>query len=342
MRNEIKSLKNVVLALTVIVLGNWPTQESYALTFVVTSDNHSGYNDSQKAVWRAIAPHSGAFAMTAGDVGHAGGIRKVIDECIGVNYPWYVAVGNHDVRSDRIASLRALNPGGKSLPNIVNHGPPNCKETTYSFRYENCHFVILNQYYDGKSDIGYKTSGANGEANICDTLYNWLEADLETAWADPQVQHIFVTAHEPLYYATDRDSILRIDLSNKYDLGRDPKNRDRFWNLLKRKRVLAFFCGHHHQFRAHRMDENDVWQVLSAWGRGCDPTNASDRWKHVKCTFIKVTVNDDTVVYYAYRGPRYGGPCNVPYTKEDSGILVAGKRKSHSVTEKSSTITGSQ
>ena len=315
----------IFLAFNVLMSWCWLTQESNALTFVVTADNHSGYNHSQKAVWRAIAPHRGSFAITAGDVGHAGGIRKVIDEFVGVTYPWYVAVGNHDVRSDRIAALRALNPDGKSLPNIINHGPPNCEETTYSFRYENCHFVILNQYYDGKSDIGYKTSGSNGKAAICDALYNWLEADLDAARADPKVQHIFVTAHEPLYYVTDRDSPLDIDLTNEYDLGRDPENRDRFWNLLKRKRVLAFFCGHHHQFRAHRMDKSDVWQVLSAWGRGCDPSNASDRWKHVKTTFVKITVKDRMVMYEAYRGPKYGGPCDMPYTVEDSGKLVTDK-----------------
>ena len=74
--------------------------EGRSLTFVVTADNHSGYNDSQKAVWQAIAPHRGAFAMTAGDVGSASGIRRVIDECLGVTYPWYAAVGNHDLRSD--------------------------------------------------------------------------------------------------------------------------------------------------------------------------------------------------------------------------------------------------
>ena len=305
-------------------------QKGCSLTFVVTADNHSGYDDSEKAVWQAIAPHRGTFAMTAGDVGSAGGIRRVIDECIGVTYPWYAAVGNHDLRSDRITALRALNPGGNSLPNIVNPGPPNCKEITYSFRYENCHFVILNQYYDGNSDIGYKTSDANGVAYVCDALYDWLEADLDAARADPKVQHIFVTAHEPLYYATDQDSPLKIDLFNKYDLGRDPQNRDRFWKLLKRKGVLAFFCGHHHVFRAHRMDKNDVWQAVSAWGRGCDPPNASDRWKHVKCTFVKVAVNGSTVTYEAHRGPKYGGPRDAPYTVEHSGTLTESPRRASS------------
>lgn len=325
MRWAVQSRKTVVLAVAILTPWSWLAQTSYALTFVVTSDNHSGYDDSQKAVWRAIAPHRGAFAMSAGDVGRADGIRQVIDECLGVTYPWYVAVGNHDLRSDRIAALRALNRGGKGLPNIVNPGPPNCKETTYSFRYENCHFVILNQYYDGKSDIGYKPSNANGKAYISEAQFDWLEADLDLARSNPQVQHIFVTAHEPLYYISDRDSPLKIDRSNDYDLGRDPQNRDRFWNLLKRKGVLAFFCGHHHQFRVHRMDKDDVWLVLSAWGRGCDPRNASARWKHVKCTFVKVVVDGRTVTYEAYRGPKYGGPCDVPYSMECSGTLVTGQ-----------------
>lgn len=321
----IQKLKTIALVFIVLILWSGLAQESHALTFIVTSDHHSGYNNSQKAVWQAIAPHRGAFTMTAGDIGNPKGIRKVIDECIDATYPWYVAVANHDVRSDTIAALRSLNPGGKSLPNIVNSGPPHCEETTYSFRYENCHFVILNQYYDGTSDIGYKTSSSDGKGRICDALYNWLEADLDAARADPKVRHIFVTAHEPLYYITDRDSPLDIDLNDKYNLSRDPNNRDRFWNLLKQKNVVTFFCGHHHHFRVHRMDENDVWQVLCGWGRGCNPSDPSDRWKHVKCTFVKIIVNGGTVSYEAYRGPRYGGPCDVPYTIEESGTLAAGK-----------------
>jgi len=158
MNTSEKRLNNILLTFAVFALWNWQTSESTALTFVVTSDNHSGYNNSQKALWRTIAPHRGVFAMTAGDVGSPDGIRKTIDECFGAKYPWYVAAGNHDLRKDRMAALRTLNPDGNSLPNIVNPGPANCKETTYSFRYENCHFVILNQYYDGDSDIGYKTA----------------------------------------------------------------------------------------------------------------------------------------------------------------------------------------
>ena len=326
MRKTLYRWKTVLMFLMIPLFGSGTVQEIYALTFIVTSDNHSGYNDSQKALWQAITPHGGAFAITTGDVGSVKGIRQVINESLGNDYPWYVAVGNHDLRSDRMAMLRALNPGGNDLPNIVNQGPPNCMETTYSFRYENCHFVILNLYYDGQSDIGYQTSGANGKAFLCDTLYDWLTTDLETARSDPKVQHIFVCAHEPLYYVTDQDDPLEVNLLGKYDLGRHPENRDRLWSLMKQKGVLAFFCGHHHQFRVHRMDEDDVWQVLSAWGRGCDPPRASERWKHVKSTFVKMTVNGDTVSYEAYRGPRYGGPCTVPYAVAYSDLLVTGQR----------------
>jgi len=214
MNTSEKRLNNILLTFAVFALWNWQTSESTALTFVVTSDNHSGYNNSQKALWRTIAPHRGVFAMTAGDVGSPDGIRKTIDECFGAKYPWYVAAGNHDLHKDRMAALRTLNPDGNSLPNIVNPGPANCKETTYSFRYENCHFVILNQYYDGDSDIGYKTADSNGQAYISDAQYNWLESDLDAARADPNVQHIFVTAHEPLYYVTDHDSLLKTNLFN--------------------------------------------------------------------------------------------------------------------------------
>ncbi|NIP97071.1 MAG: hypothetical protein GWO24_28015, partial [Akkermansiaceae bacterium] len=71
--------------------------------------------------------------------------------------------------------LRALNPGGNTLPNVVNvgpggPGPSGSEETTYSFDYGNVHFIQLNQYYDGSNDAG--TDG-----DVVDELYSWLEAD---------------------------------------------------------------------------------------------------------------------------------------------------------------------
>ena len=50
--------------------------------------------------------------------------------------------------------LRIFNRDGNTLPNIVNVGPAGCAETTYSFDYGNAHFVVLNEYFDGSSDVG--------------------------------------------------------------------------------------------------------------------------------------------------------------------------------------------
>ena len=97
MGKMMQKLNIIALVFMVLVLWSGLAQESCALTFIVTSDHHSGYNNAQKAVWKAIAPHRGAFTMTAGDIGNPKGIRKVIDECIDATYPWYVAVANHDV-----------------------------------------------------------------------------------------------------------------------------------------------------------------------------------------------------------------------------------------------------
>ena len=49
-----------------------------------------------------------------------------------------------------------------------------CEETTYSFDYDNAHFVVLNVYCDENSDID---TSADGE--ISDHLYDWLVLDLE-------------------------------------------------------------------------------------------------------------------------------------------------------------------
>ena len=47
MGTVIQRLKTVALVFIVLTLWSWPIQEIRALEFVVTSDNHSGYNESQ-------------------------------------------------------------------------------------------------------------------------------------------------------------------------------------------------------------------------------------------------------------------------------------------------------
>jgi hypothetical protein len=178
--------------------------------------------------------------------------------------------------------LRAYekDPNGTEIaPDIVNSGPSGCVETTYSFDYENAHFVVLNEYCDTQGD--HVTDG-----DIPDHLYNWLANDLEQSTKE----HIFIFGHEPAYPQPDADNGREhhmYDSLNKY-----PTNRDRFWNLLKVKGAKAYFCGHTHNCSVVQVD--GVWQLDSGHARGLGDTGAPS-------TFLMVHVNGSTVSYMAYR-----------------------------------------
>lgn len=255
------------------------------VVFSVTSDmrKYSGCNANYfRGVCETIACGGpGKFMVTPGDVDPPGNVYYTIKAYIGEEYVWYPAAGNHDAASSSVMSwLRNFNANGNSLPNIVNVGPPGCEETTYSFDYGDAHFVILNEYYDGKNDYGK-------DGDVVDALYNWLINDL----ASNTRPIAFVFGHEPAYPQPDEESgRLRhgSDSLNAY-----PFNRDRFWNALVNYGVAAYICGHTHNHSVINID--GVWQIDAGHARGTADKGA-------RSTFIMfyVMVNGN-VWYYTYR-----------------------------------------
>ncbi len=249
----------------------------------------------------------GDFMITTGDTDPPKNAIETVKSFLGEEFPVYAVVGNHDIpghsietyAGENIKYFRHYNAGGDKLPHIVRHGPVGSEETTYSFDYQNSHFVVLNVYYDGKSDFGI-----NGD--VCDSLYNWLAEDL----AQTDKKHIFVIGHEPAFYHPDYDKgylPLPEDYSapsSNNDLGKYPAHRNRFWNLLVQNNVTAYFCGHYHSFSAYQHD--GVWQVVCGHARGIV--------EHFKSTFVKVTVNRDSVKYQAFRDNHDGWPYRLAYS----------------------------
>lgn len=198
----------------------------------------------------------GAFMISPGDIDPPSAVREVISQVLGGDYPWYPVVGNHDIESIAfIEYLRNYNLGGTSLPNIVNSGPPGCVETTYSFDWGDNHFVVLNQYYDGQSDMG--TDGDH-----VPELLSWLEEDL----VNNKKKYTFVFGHEPLIAMPDMDNgRLRHqdDSLNKY-----PKSNFQFHQMLKKFQVTAYFCGHSHNASMAKI--NGIWQIDAGHARGIE------------------------------------------------------------------------
>ncbi|MGC9313001.1 MAG: metallophosphoesterase family protein, partial [Sediminispirochaetaceae bacterium] len=227
----------------------------------------------------------GDFMISPGDIDPPGQVYNTIVSCLGADYIWYPVVGNHESETPSdMTWLRSFNTGGASLPGIVNTGPEGTIETTYSFDYENAHFVILNEYYDGGMDAG---SDAGSDGDVVSELRTWLENDLQASTQPVTI----VIGHEPAYPLPDEESgRLRHenDSLNIYE-----ENRDLFWNTLSTEGVEAYLCGHTHNYSSDQFD--GVWQIDVGHARGIFDTGA-------RSTFVMLYVMaDDTVWFYTYR-----------------------------------------
>lgn len=280
---------------------------SGSFTFVVTADVREfagpGFYDTPQYFRGACESirglGAGTFMVSPGDIDPPASLQWTIARYVDPTYLWYPVVGNHEAETATDMDwLRAYDydPNGSSPPNITNTGPPGCEQTTYSFDYGNSHFVVLNEYYDGTTDTG--TDG-----DVVDALYNWLAADL----AATDRTHVFVFGHEPAYPQPDAETGRVRHLGDSLDA--HVTNRDRFWALLQSRGVVAYICGHTHNYSVVRFD--GVWQMDAAHARGLGDTG-------VPSTFVLVHVLGDAVTFDAYRDDAAGGP----YTLAETGVLA--------------------
>lgn len=88
--------------------------------------------------------------ISPGEIDPLDVVYDVIRSAIGSAYPWYPVAGNHEAETpSEMDWLRAFNAGGRggnSLPHIMNPGPAESPETSFSFDFENAHFVVINDY----------------------------------------------------------------------------------------------------------------------------------------------------------------------------------------------------
>ncbi len=256
-------------------------------TFDVTADmrsytppEHAGpsYFQGVAEAIRDLGP--GDFMVTAGDLDPPDRVKAVLDEMLGPDYPFYPAVGNHELdKPEHMVWLRAYNEGGRKLPGIVRAGPPGAVETCYSFDHENAHVVVINQYYDGQRD------NVKGGV-ISPALLAWLEEDL----AATRQPLIFVVGHEPHVSVPD---ITNGRVRHRGDsLDADEASNHRFWSLLREHRVCAYFCGHTHNTSISRI--NGVWQIDAGHARGKGDKGALS-------SFVKIAVEGEKVRCDMYR-----------------------------------------
>lgn len=291
-------LITLLLAVGALVGCNTASNNNDSYAFIVTADmrQYAGpdYESSQYFQGACEAIRSvgkGAFMVSPGDIDPPRNVRYTIDKVLGRDYLWYPVVGNHEAETKAdMAWLRDWGQG--SIPNLVRRGPPNGEETTYSFNFQNAHFVVINQYYDGSSDVG-----TNGD--VTDLLYQWLKADLEAS-TKPLT---FIFGHEPIVSIPDADNGRHRHADDC--LNAHPENNHRFHVLLVEHDVTAFFCGHTHGYSAALI--NGLWQIDAGHSRGLGDKGA-------RSTFLRVRVAGDNVSVDVYRDDASGGPYQLTRT----------------------------
>jgi hypothetical protein len=279
---------SAIFAFPSILLGKLGKTEESNFHFSVAGDSHMyRYGEEEKKIHlgfeKSLCPDlkksengPGEFMILVGDTDPFYKARDAVKKHMGDSYGFYPVIGNHDLPSTAnygkfsdnwVDTFDIVKYNKENLKNIVNWGPDvptpalkytykddkgnklyssydrdginGAKYTTYSFDKGNTHFVVLDEY-------ATNAWGPRGNGRIWQGLYDWLKKDL----ASTKKPHILVFGHETIWdHAT-------IDVK--------PVPKEKFWDLLKKNNVAAYFCGHVHNYHAEKFD--GVWEIRISRG----------------------------------------------------------------------------
>jgi hypothetical protein len=226
---------------------------------------------------------AGEFMVSPGDCDPPGPVRAAIDRYLGTNYLWFPVAGNHETESVRTMDwLRHWAQGG--IPHLVRHGPPGAENTTYSFDFNDSHFVMLNEYYDGSSETVRKD-------DLPEAALEWLEEDL----ANNHQPLAWVVGHKPIKSLPDMDTSRLRHAADS--VSTNSAHLDKFLQILEKHQVRAYICGHTHSSSVAKV--RGVWQLDSGHARGGGDVGAPS-------TFLKVRVAWSSAWVDVYRSNTNG------------------------------------
>ena len=269
-----KILRPKISLLVVAALLSWhlifPTSSIPATwSFTTVSDTYGGLEGGLDAsLVSAFANNSDIkFIVATGDFENLSTIDSNIQSNLkqyfpGQTYvPWFTAIGNHNAENSSRMSWISGTLGPRlatQLSGMTNfkEGPYNSSNfwegryTTYSFDYQNAHFIIWNEYY---GDSASHINSGIPMACVLDSTYNWMAQDL-AANTQPL---IFVFVHEPAFVhesssnhcgdSLDEDQCPGNMAAPPDDWKAYRPKRDQYWALLRQYNVVAHFDGHIHE-----------------------------------------------------------------------------------------------
>jgi hypothetical protein len=263
--------------------------------FAIAGDNRksAGFVQIEEQIKRAAGAGL-QLLIGPGDIDPPEHTRAEVDKVFGESFPWYPAVGNHDLSS--LPYLRSY--FDKRLAKTAKAGPAGTRETTYSFDAGDVHVAIINVYWNGSAA---PVNDAYRDENVVAPLREWLAADLDAS----QKPWKLVVAHPPAYPQPDRNWHETRHVGQSLD--KHPAERDAFWKMLEQHGSTAYICGHSHRYSKYRPEGGQVWQIDSGLARGEDAS-----WKYD--TFIIATADEKQITFDAYRNLKERGKFEIADT----------------------------
>lgn len=120
---------------------------------------------------------------------------------------------------------------------------------TYSFRFRDTHFVVMNTDPYGA---------------VATVPWTWVASDVARARRDRSVKNIFCLGHKPAFTPADA--------TPDFSLDTHPRQRDRLWNAMNGARVTALITAHAHLWDRERYASTNrptvrgTWQIIAGNG----------------------------------------------------------------------------